>query len=150
MASVVPKAKTPHVVISASLRVPYLLPSVKVFRLTIPQRAREPHWARYLLDVGDGVVRQRTFGMGKDLQMLIPVPRVRFTHSLKELMDFVFPPDVIRDADACASRAITINLNVREVNHVNGVLAAAVDDHIVPLVRCDEDNTMEVDIDLMH
>ena len=156
IAPVVRKAKTPHDVISASLRVSYLWPSFKVFRLTTPQRAREAEWARYLLDVGDGVVPERAFGEGNDLQMLIPVPRVRFTHSLQELLDFVFPPDVIRDADACACRAVlsTINLNVREVN---GLLAAAIDEHIVPLVsadslspECDEGNNMEVDIDLMH
>ncbi|KAE8739271.1 hypothetical protein FOCC_FOCC015231 [Frankliniella occidentalis] len=121
---VVPSAKTPSDVVFASLKCSHLWPHFRQFRLTQPQRTRgDDEYSSFLLSVGNDTLPQHVFGEGADTHRLMALPDIQALHKLDDLIQCVYPPNILRDPDACATRAILCahNINVREVN--NAVMA---------------------------
>lgn len=82
-------------VIDASIKSSPLWPLFTVHKLTIPIRnAEDPEFAAWVDAIGDGA------GPEVDISMLQTVS------SVEELIDFVFPPEIIDDPPSCFKRSI--------------------------------------------
>jgi ATP-dependent DNA helicase PIF1 len=92
-----------------------------VFKLTVPQRTRgADEYSDYLLSVGNGTLAETTFGTGREAETLVPLTGLQYDTDLRDLIDHIYPEEILRDPDAAAQRAIlaTLNVNVRAINDV--------------------------------
>ncbi|XP_054257325.1 ATP-dependent DNA helicase PIF1-like [Macrosteles quadrilineatus] len=119
IAPVVVNARTPTDIVCVSLRASHLWQHFKMFALTTAHRtSSSTSYSEFLLRVGNGTVSSTTFLEGRNEQSLIPLLGIRQVTSLTDLVDSVFPANVLLDSDLCSRRAIlsTLIVNVKEIN----------------------------------
>lgn len=89
-------------VIKASIKSSPLWPLFKIFRLTIPIRnATDPEFANFVDAIGDGA------GPDVSLDLLSNV------HSGEDLIDFVYPPNILASPESCLRRSILAPTNAQ-------------------------------------
>ena len=89
-------------VVDASIRSSSLWDQFVAFRLHQPIRhAEDLHYADFVDAIGDG------------LQRYVPLNLLETVRTRNELMEFVYPDDVLRDPERCLARAILAPTNVQ-------------------------------------
>ncbi|XP_054283292.1 ATP-dependent DNA helicase PIF1-like [Macrosteles quadrilineatus] len=155
IAPVVVNARTPSDIVCVSLRASHLWQHFKIFALTTAHRtSSSTAYSDFLLGVGNGTVSSTTFLEGRNEQSLIPLLGIRQVTSLTDLVDSVFPANVLLDSDLCSRRAIlsTLIVNVKEINdHILNSL----DGHLYELRSADtvdreNDDGLDVDVQLLN
>ncbi|XP_054287572.1 uncharacterized protein LOC129003305 [Macrosteles quadrilineatus] len=155
IAPVVVNARTPTDIVCVSLRASHLWQHFKIFALTTAHRtSSSTAYSEFLLRVGNGTVSSTTFLEGRNEQSLIPLLGIRQVTSLTDLVDSVFPANVLLDSDMCSRRAIlsTLIVNVKEINdHILNSL----DGHLYELRSADtvdreNDDGLDVDVQLLN
>ncbi|XP_054280075.1 uncharacterized protein LOC128998104 [Macrosteles quadrilineatus] len=155
IAPVVVNARTPSDIVCVSLRASHLWQHFKIFALTTAHRtSSSTAYSEFLLRVGNGTVSSTTFVEGRNEQSLIPLLGIRQVTSLTDLVDSVFPANVLLDSDMCSRRAIlsTLIVNVKEINdHILNSL----DGHLYELRSADtvdreNDDGLDVDVQLLN
>ena len=82
-------------VVDASIKSSPLWELFTIYRLTIPIRnAEDPDFATFVDAIGEGA--------GPD----VPLTLMEHVHTPENLIDFVYPPDILPDPQACLRRAI--------------------------------------------
>lgn len=117
---VVTNARTDSDVINCSVKSSPLWDKLKTFCLTTSQRQTgDPEFAQFLLKLGSNELPTEKVKVGRTFQNLIDLSDISHVTSLSDLIDFVFPLNVLQESDVCASRAIlcTHNAGVKEINH---------------------------------
>ena len=94
-------------IVDASIRSSYLWPTFQIYRLTIPIRQAEDEELRLYLDK-----------IGEDALQKVPIEYLRTCYSTLDLIDFVFPQDILADPFRCVSRSILCPTN-RQVDLYN-------------------------------
>lgn len=102
-------------VVDASIKSSPLWPLFEIFRLTIPIRnAQDPELSAFADRIGDGA--------GPEIAMTI-IPSLT---NVDDLIDFVYPPEVIASPTACLKRAILCPTNA-QVNSYNDIITSRID-----------------------
>ncbi|XP_046399916.1 ATP-dependent DNA helicase PIF1-like [Ischnura elegans] len=102
-------------IIDASLKSSVLWPIIIKKKLRSILRSRDDRaYSKFVLAVGED--RVPTVAMGE--YQTIPLGSISFTTSLQELIDFVYPADVLCNPALCCNRAILsgTNHNISEIN----------------------------------
>ncbi|XP_046397701.1 ATP-dependent DNA helicase PIF2-like [Ischnura elegans] len=102
-------------IIDASLKSSELWPIIIKKKLRSILRSRDDRaYSKFVLAVGED--RVPTVAMGE--YQTIPLGSISFTASLQELIDFVYPADVLSNPALCCNRAILsgTNHNISEIN----------------------------------
>ncbi|XP_046395741.1 ATP-dependent DNA helicase PIF1-like [Ischnura elegans] len=102
-------------IIGASLKSSELWPIIIKKKLRSILRSRDDRaYSEFVLAVGED--RVPTVAMGE--YQTIPLGSISFTTSLQELIDFVYPADVLSNPALCCNRAILsgTNHNISEIN----------------------------------
>ncbi|KAE8738589.1 hypothetical protein FOCC_FOCC015928 [Frankliniella occidentalis] len=113
-------ARTPSDTVKVSLKSSYLWDKFKIFKLTIPQRTRgSDEYSNYLLKVGNGSLPEETFGEGRDAETLVPLTPLKHHSNLEDLINNIYPNEILGMPDTAAERAIlsTLNVNVKAINN---------------------------------
>ena len=105
-------------VIKASIRSSPLWPLFKVFHLRTPIRnAADPEFANFVDAIGDGAGPE------------VSLPLLEHVHSSEQLIDFVYPPNILTSAESCLRRSILAPTNAQVdvyndiiINRISGEL----------------------------
>ena len=119
--------------------------------LTTPHRTSgSTAYSEFLLKVGNGTISTTIFGEGRNGQSLIPLLGIRHVTSLTDLIDSVFPANVLLDPDLCSCRAIlsTMIVNAKEINNM---ILDSFDGHMYELRSADtvdkeNDDSLDVNV----
>ncbi|KAK3909974.1 ATP-dependent DNA helicase [Frankliniella fusca] len=94
-------------------------PVVEKARTPIDTRTRGfEEYSQFLLEVGNGSISESTFGVGREAERLVPLRFVQYCDCIDELVESIYPAEVLADPDKAAERAILapINTNVHSIN----------------------------------
>ena len=102
-------------IIEASIRSSYLWYEFKIYKFTVPIRQAEDNELRAYLDT-----------IGEDGLASVPIQYLGVCHSMSNLIDFVYPLDIIDRPLMCVSRSILCPTN-RQVELYNSALLKRVE-----------------------
>ena len=89
-------------VIDASIKSSPLWELFTIYRLTIPiHNAEDPEFAHFVDMIGDGAGPQ------------VPLMLLEHVHNSDDLLNFVYPDDILPDMQACLQRAILVLTHVQ-------------------------------------
>ena len=96
---VIPQGRQEDIV-EASIRSSYLWPAFKIYKLTIPIRQAEDDELRRYLDK-----------IGEESLKTIPIDYLKTCYLASDLMDFVFPQEILDNPLKCVTRSILCPTN---------------------------------------
>lgn len=132
-------------VIAASIKNCYFWKHIKKYHLKLCQRTLDdPHFTETILDIGEGKIEsQDVEGVS-----VIPLRDIDHVVTTTELIDFVFPKEILKDPDLCCCRAILSGTNATagEFNDsiLNDVEGESVNCFSVDTILNEDNNTCNI------
>ena len=112
-------------IISASIRSSYLWPSFQLYHMSIPIRQQsDPIFATTIDAIGNGA--------GPNVE----IPLVKQGKTADDLIDFVFPPNVLNNPILCCNRSILAPLN-RQIDNYNQMVMQRVTGNVCEYLSAD-------------
>ena len=104
-------------IITSTIKFSYCWKNIDKFQLTIPERSKNDlDFYKYLLKIGENKIEEFEFHG----QKVIKLKKFDFVFTLKEIIDFVYPNNILNDFYKVSKRAIlsATNKNIDEINEI--------------------------------
>lgn len=122
----------PDDVVRASIKFSPVWEGVRIFKLTEPQRTRDIEFANFLLAIGEGRGPELIINDSR----LVRLSGINSVTSIDQLINFVFPDNILLSPEDCVSRAILSPTNA-VINVINNIILNRLPGDIKHLLSAD-------------